>query len=124
MTAGALSHPFRSVMRGFHGVGSTTLVPDFSSDCPPFRTVGSPGSGERMSNLMEQNLGDFVCCCFFGEVARHRNALRAVIALAKPCSRSVKTKRPGPGDLVGTKKAHCFLFHPHCIRHVDRLAGE
>jgi hypothetical protein len=25
---------------------------------------------------------------------------------------------------VGTKKAHCFLFHPHCIRHVDRLAGE
>jgi hypothetical protein len=24
---------------------------------------------------------------------------------------------------VGTKKTHCFLFHPRFIRHVDRLAG-
>jgi hypothetical protein len=24
---------------------------------------------------------------------------------------------------VGTKKTHCFLFHPRFIRHVARLAG-
>lgn len=110
-------------MRGLDGVSSTTLVPDFSSNRPPFRTVGSPGPGERVSNLMEQNLGDLVCCCFFDEVARYRNALRAVVALAKPGGGAVKTKRPGPGDLVGTKKTHCFPFHPRFIRHVDRLAG-
>ena len=111
-------------MRGLDGVCSTTLVPNFSRNRPPLRTVGSPGPGQRVSNLMEQNLGDLVCCCFLGEVARHRNALRAVVALAKPGGGAVKTKRPGPGDLVGTKKAPSFLFHPRFIRHVDRLAGR
>lgn len=123
MTAGTLTHPFRAVMRGLYGVGSTTLVPDSSRNRAPLRTVGSPGSGEGMSNFMEQNLGDLVCCCFFGEVPRHRNAPRAVIALPEPGGRAVKTKRPGPGYLVGSKEAACLLLNPRFICHLDRLAG-
>lgn len=106
-----------------HGVSPATLVPDSPRNRAPFRTVGSSGSGEGMSDFVKQNLGDLVGCCLLSEVARDRNALGAMVTLPEPGGRAVKTKRPGLGKLVSSEEAPGLVLHPRFICHVDRLAG-
>ena len=88
-----------------HGVSPTTFVPDSPRNRAPFRTVGSSGSGEGMSDFVKQNLGDLVGCCLFSEVAGDRNALGAMVTLPEPGGRAVNTKRPGLGNLVSGEES-------------------
>lgn len=124
MAAWACAHPFGPFVGGLHCVGASPLISDLPGDGAPPGAVSGAWSGERVSNFVQQDLGNLRHRGLLGEVARHRNAARSVIALTEPSGGAIKAKRPGPCELVGSEEPLSLLLYPRRICHVDRLAGD
>lgn len=82
--------------------------------------VAFSGARKRVGDLVEEDLVHLVLACGGAEVARERNALLAVDALAKPRFGVVPPKMP-TAQAVLSKELTRSVFHPEILRHPRRV---
>lgn len=75
-------------------VGSPAVISEFASNLFPLATVSRVGASNRMGNLVEEYLVDFVVVGGGGEVARYRDSFSAVVTQPKTSLGMVKVKAP------------------------------
>lgn len=80
---------------------SPTPVTEGAGNGEPPPAVALAGPGKRVGNLVEENLIDFVHVRALAEIARERDPLLAVDALAKACLCVVPSKAPLVESVLG-----------------------
>ena len=112
MTLGAHTTPPRSLECWLDRVSPATAVTNGVGNGSPPGAMRCPWARQGMGYFVQENLGDLIGCGLQGEMTRDRDAPRAVVTLSQPSGGAIESERPGVGELVEGKEAHCFFFHP------------
>jgi len=90
-------------------------------DSAPFCPVARAVPGQRVGNLMQQHLLNLRGGPLFAEIARERDAVAVMIALAKAGFCSIPAKAPGTIQTVQFQHRSGSLLHPRCFGHAHRV---